>query len=190
MRIYNLLVIPMVMMVVSTKARFTDEMNYKIYQNIDKNPLCGVTRCHDKNTKCGIGFDSLPINIKGEDCVIKDAVANYYETFRKESDDKEDRVGMDAIAYCPSTQYNISIFGVLNSHRNYCINDMGDRVSFDNFFYPRDKEIGKIDFGYHSILKSIMVFKYYGYFGISCTKTWDLFFTINEKVGCTPEEIP
>jgi len=187
MKIYNLFVIP-VLLIVGVKARFTDEIDYKIYQNIDKNPLCGITRCPDQNTKCGIGFDSLPISIKGEDCEIRDAVSNYYETFRKESDDNEDRVGMDAVAYCPSSQYNIAIFGVLNPNRNYCVNDKGDRVSFDSFFYHRDKEIGKIDFGNHTILKSVLIFKYYGYFGISCTKTWDLFITINDKVGCSPEE--
>jgi len=171
-----------------TEERFTDEKNYKIYQKVEKNPLCGVTTCHDRNTLCGIGFDKLPINIKGEDCEIRDPVANYYETFRKESDDNEDRVGIDAVAYCASTQYKISIFGVQNPKRSYCINDSGDYVSFEGFYYQKDRNFGKIDFGNHSILKQLMVFKYYGIFGISCTKAWDLFFTINNHIGCTPEE--
>ncbi|ORX50632.1 hypothetical protein BCR36DRAFT_583216 [Piromyces finnis] len=187
MKFYSLYII-FILSIISVKARFTNEIDYKIYQNIDKNPLCGITKCSDQNTKCGIGFDSLPINIKGEDCEIKDPIANYYETFRKESNDNEDRVGIDAVAYCPSSQYNITLFGVQNPNRNYCVNDMGDRVTFDSFYYLRDKESGRIDFGNHSIFKSVLIFKYYGYFGISCTKTWDLFITINDKVGCSPEE--
>ncbi|KAG4104991.1 hypothetical protein H8356DRAFT_1635757 [Neocallimastix lanati (nom. inval.)] len=186
MKIFGLILL--LTLVYLTKARFTDEINYKIYKEVEKNPLCGVTKCHDRNNICGIGFNKLPINIKGEDCELRDPVANYYETFRKETDDNEDRVGIDAIAYCPSKQYNMSIFGVQNSKRSYCINDKGDHVSFEGFYYQRDKEYGKIDFGDHIILKSYLVFKYSGLFGISCTKTWDLFFSINEHIGCTPEE--
>ncbi|ORX65467.1 periplasmic binding protein-like II [Anaeromyces robustus] len=181
-------IVSLLYVIILVKARFTDEINYKIYKEIEKNPLCGITPCDDHNTVCGIGFNSLPIFIKGEDCELRDPIANYYETFRKETDDNEDRVGIDVIAYCPSGQYNMAIFGVQNKNRSYCVNDKGDHVSFEGFYYQSDKESGKINFGDHSILKTLIVFKYYGIFGISCTKTWDLYITINDKVGCTPEE--
>jgi len=186
MKFWSLFLITLVI-IVTVKARFTEELDYKIYLHVENNPLCGVTKCMDQNTVCGIGFDSLPIMIKGEDCLLKDPISNYYETFRKESDDNEDQIGIDAIAYCPSGAYNMTLFGVLNPTKNYCINDFGDHVSFGSFFYPTEREQGKINFGEHRIFKTIMTFKYYGLMGISCTKAWDIFITINESVGCSPD---
>jgi len=187
MKFWNLFLITLVI-VVAVKARFTQELDYRVYQHVERNPLCGVTKCMDQSTVCGIGFDSIPITIKGEDCLIKDPISNYYETFRKESDDSEDQIGIDALAYCPSVVYNMTLFGVLNPKKNYCINDYGDSVSFDSFYYPNEREDGKINFGNHKILKTIMTFKYYGLLGISCTKAWDIFITINDRIGCTPED--